>query len=71
MLVIGMLSAIFLGFYYKICYHLFLPHRENFAVCTAAGLLALTIGTVYVRKYKATLPQLLSLAAFALVLIRW
>jgi spermidine synthase len=44
-------AALFHGFYLVLCYHLFLPFRENFAICTAAVLLGIAVGTDLHRRY--------------------
>jgi len=43
-------ASLFIAFYIKVCYHLFLPHRENFAVCTSASLLAISLGAWLARR---------------------
>lgn len=38
-------AAVFHSFYLKLAYHLFSPHRQNFAICTSAVLLGMALGT--------------------------
>jgi predicted membrane-bound spermidine synthase len=60
-------AAIFLGFYIKVCYHLFLPQRENFAICTALSVLAISVGTALVQRRRLDFATALVLAGLTLV----
>ena len=44
-------AAVFHGFYLKLAYLLFSPHRENFAICTSAVLLGIAVGTDLVHRH--------------------
>lgn len=58
-------GSVLYGFYLKVCYHLFLPHRENFAVCTAASLLCAAAGAAWARRVKPRFSDCVILAAFS------
>ncbi|NIV76355.1 MAG: hypothetical protein GWN37_16405, partial [Gammaproteobacteria bacterium] len=60
-------AAIFLALYIKVCYHLFLPRRENFAICTALSVLAISIGTALVQRRGLDFTTALVLAGLTLV----
>lgn len=59
-------SGVFTAAFLKLCYALFRPNRENFALCTAALLLALAGGTLVVERRRWTFARCMSLAALAL-----
>jgi predicted membrane-bound spermidine synthase len=62
-------SAVFMGLYIKACYHLFLPQRENFAICTSISVLSIAIGTILVRRYRIGFSTLVASAMCSMVLI--
>ncbi|ANM28908.1 hypothetical protein ABI59_03740 [Acidobacteria bacterium Mor1] len=62
-------ASVFVGFFIKTCYHLFLPHRENFAICTAITLLAIAAGTEVVRRFRPSFSFLIAAACLALGLV--
>jgi len=62
-------SAVFMGLYIKTCYHLFLPQRENFAICTSITVLSIAIGTFLVRRYRIGFSTLLAIAMLSMALI--
>ncbi len=62
-------ASLFVGFFIKTCYHLFLPHRENFAICTAITLLAIAAGTVIVQRFRPSFATLIGAAALTLGLV--
>jgi predicted membrane-bound spermidine synthase len=59
-------SGVFTAAFLKLCYALFRPNRENFALCTAALLLALAAGTSIVEERRWSFARCMSLAALAL-----
>ena len=59
-------SGVFTAAFLKLCYALFRPNRENFALCTAALLLALAGGTYVVEERRWSFARCMSLAALTL-----
>lgn len=62
-------SAVFLAFYIKACYHLFLPQRENFAICTSISVLSIAVGTLLVRRFRLSFVTLVVWGMLSLVLV--
>ena len=60
-------AAVFLAFTIKISYHLFHPHRENFAILTAISVSAIAIGTALVRRTRMRFATCVVLAMLTLV----
>ncbi|PIU19916.1 MAG: hypothetical protein COT18_04990 [Elusimicrobia bacterium CG08_land_8_20_14_0_20_59_10] len=59
-------GALFSAFFLKVGYCIFLPSRENFAVCTAATLFSITAGTWLVRRRKTGFADCALLSAFGI-----
>ncbi|MDO8806179.1 MAG: hypothetical protein Q7R35_17320 [Elusimicrobiota bacterium] len=62
-------GALFSAFFLKAGYCIFLPSRENFAVCTAATLFSITAGTWLVRRRNTGFADCALLSAFGIGLI--
>jgi predicted membrane-bound spermidine synthase len=62
LLLASIASALFIALTIKACYHLFLPQRENFAICTSISVLAIALGTGLVRRFRVEFSTLLVLA---------
>ncbi len=62
-------ASLFLAFYIKVCYHLFLPHRENFAICTSVSLLAISLGTWLARRTGMAFSTFVALSMLSLSLV--
>lgn len=71
LLLASIAAAVFLGLFIKVCYHLFLPHRQNFAICTAISLVSIAVGTWLAKRTRAGLDTflVLSLASVAVVYV--
>lgn len=59
-------SGVFSATFFKVAYELYHPQRENFALCTAGLLLALSAGTWLVERRGWSFTRCVSLAALAL-----
>jgi predicted membrane-bound spermidine synthase len=57
-------ASLFQWIFIKTCYHLFTPHRENFAICTAIAVSSISLGTYLVRRFKLSFSNCLLLGAF-------
>ncbi|MBN3038500.1 MAG: hypothetical protein JW869_03685, partial [Candidatus Omnitrophica bacterium] len=62
-------SAVFQMFFYKTCFHIFDTNRENFAIGLAIGLVAISIGTSLVRRFRLRFETCMLLTIFFLGLI--
>ena len=68
-LFVGLASALFHSFFLQVGYHLLLPFRENFALCTAAVLLGIALGTDLQRKRGWTFARAAASGALAVALM--
>lgn len=62
-------SAMFQMFFFKLCYHLFLPNRENFAVGLLVSLAGMVVGTALATKLRLHFATYLILAALLLAAV--
>jgi spermidine synthase len=69
LLLASVAASLFMAYYIKVCYHLFLPHRQNFAICTAVSLLALAVGVGLVRRLRLSFGAMVALAMASLVVV--
>jgi len=66
---LSLASAFFHAFFLIVFYHLLLPFRENFALCTAAVLLGMAIGTELTRRTNLRFSHAAALGALAILLV--
>lgn len=59
-------ASLYVAFYLKATYHLFRPHRENFAISTASLVLAIAAGSALIMRDRLSFRRVLSLACLAL-----
>ena len=62
-------SALFHGFFLLLSYNLLRPYRENFALCTAAVLLGIALGSDFFRKRPSSFPRIAAMGAVAVAIV--
>jgi spermidine synthase len=68
----GLAASLFVAFYLKATYNLFMPHRENFAVSTASLVLAIALGSALVLRDRPSFRRMLALACASLgIWVAW